>query len=228
MAVNHGTLSLSLSISISISILRAGVFSGRQEYRCNKAGIAHPLAAPGYFLSEAKLSQLNHTPTGAATVFQPNMIEACTPFVACVGTCSVAALAVEPPAYAKCSGAAGDNSCTIGYSGERCSACVPFDKDADCNDATANGYYRLDGRCEPCPCNGACQVVLPDLYLMKRPKRASRFSGVSMAAVLSAVAVGLLLVMFLMDYVMQKVKHISTIVAPGPPTPQDCASVLSS
>ena len=158
----------------------------RQEYRCNSSGLAHPSAAPGYFLNPAKLTQLIFD-----VVFDVSMIEECTPFVACAGACPAAALEQAPPAYDQCPGGVGEQSCSAGYTGDRCSACWEFDPGLQCTDTTPNGYYRLDGRCEPCPCG-----------------------GVSMSVILGLCAVGLLVFMFLMDFVMQKVKHISTIVAP--------------
>ena len=34
----------------------------------------------------------------------------------------------------------------------RCSLCASFDNKIDCNAGSINGFYRLDERCEPCPC----------------------------------------------------------------------------
>ena len=54
-------------------------------------------------------------------------------------------------------GSVGSEACTEGYEGVRCSLCVRYKSDGnECNDQgeilIPNGYYRMNQRCEPCPC----------------------------------------------------------------------------
>jgi len=54
-----------------------------------------------------------------------------------------------------CPGALGEDICAPGYTGDRCAKCKK-DKSAPCSDDDplgANVYYRLNSKCEPCPCN---------------------------------------------------------------------------
>ena len=72
--------------------------------------------------------------------------------------------------------------------------CTPFDTALDCNelDPQINGYYRLESRCEPCPCTW---FIFP--YML---------------ATAFGIALGL---MFLLDMVDPSyAEHASTLVAP--------------
>jgi hypothetical protein len=115
-------------------------------------GSTYPVAQAGYF---AKLAAGGTTAT----------VDKCIPFpYACLKTCSpevVEHIADEDAffnedlgALASCDAGVGEESCTDGYEGDRCSACTPFDKSLACHelDPQINGYYRLESRCEPCPC----------------------------------------------------------------------------
>ena len=44
-------------------------------------------------------------------------------------------------------------SCSPGYEGLRCAECIMTDPSVTCGDGVTNGYFRLDQRCEPCPCS---------------------------------------------------------------------------
>lgn len=114
-------------------------------------GSAFPLASAGHF---AELI----TPTAT-------QITLCIPRRACMGTCNVSVLANLPEddgfadedatdLFSSCPGGLGQDSCSTGYMGRRCSLCQPYNPAIDCadDDSIINGYYRLESRCEPCPC----------------------------------------------------------------------------
>jgi hypothetical protein len=104
-----------------------------------------------------------------------SLLSVCSPFVACIG-------------------GVGREGCGRGYTGERCAECVAFDGNLDdslCDDTNPNGYYRLDERCEPCPCNRA-----------------------SMEVIIGTACVLLTVVMVLLDHVLRDVDHLSSIFAP--------------
>ena len=123
-----------------------------------EAGSPYPLAAAGYF------AELTTSTTGENST----VITACIPFpYACLGTCSdedasfIAAQdsfteTEQVASLSSCPAGLGKDSCTLGYGGPRCSLCLAYDADAQCTDDVPNGYYRLESRCEPCPCNSWC------------------------------------------------------------------------
>jgi hypothetical protein len=51
-----------------------------------------------------------------------------------------------------CPGGIGQESCTVGYAGLRCSQCKR-NPAGPCSDAESNIYYRVNAHCEPCPCS---------------------------------------------------------------------------
>jgi hypothetical protein len=121
-----------------------------------EAGAIFPSAKVGYF-AQPSVNQANQTATN---------VVACIPHpYACLGTCSdeVAEFNLKLSSFsgadddtdtslASCGAGIDQESCTDGYEGPRCSTCTAFDPDATCSDETVNGYYRLESRCEPCPC----------------------------------------------------------------------------
>ena len=82
----------------------------------------------------------------------------CRPPRACFGTCGadvraslIAALDATNDTdleYSDCPGGRGQELCSPGYEGPRCSQCTPMTPGGTCSDDDPNGYYRLDGRCE--------------------------------------------------------------------------------
>ena len=172
--------------------------------------MAMPDAAPGYFFEYV----------GADEATEPSDfdIRECWPFEACVGSCCTAdekqsktpkcaALAVSDgvPEYGNaevCPGGRDNSSCAPGYEGPRCSKCVSFKEELDCEDMPfafngmsyemlPNGYYRLGGNCEPCPCTF---WTLPRL--------------IPVAAICIAA------IMALFEYLLKGVGHLSTVFAP--------------
>jgi hypothetical protein len=143
--------------------------------RCDGLGTIFPKAAPGYY-AESQRDEAN--------VSRP---VACVPPEACLGTCPYDAqlqLSTTDPLVrelkwaevqllAQCNGSLGNESCSPGYTGLRCSICEPFDPAVDCK-LKQNGYYRRDQRCEPCPCTkitfamqvGALMVVVVAMLLL--------------------------------------------------------------
>ena len=117
--------------------------------RCDGEGTAVPSAGPGFFVpSSSNTSQ---------------SITKCRPRRACFGTCAadvrariIAALDATNQTelyYSDCSGGRGQELCSPGYQGPRCSQCTPIDLEGVCSDDQPIGYYRLDQRCEvraPC------------------------------------------------------------------------------
>jgi hypothetical protein len=131
-------------------------------------GSSYPLAAAGYF------AEITTTDTGDNTT----SIVACIPFpYACLGTCShevTAFILTEESlsdddqwlSLASCEPGREGQSCTIGYEGPRCSACTAFDPKIECSDTITNGFYRLERRCEPCPCTLiTLQVMLAGAFV---------------------------------------------------------------
>lgn len=161
------------------------------------AGSSFPLAAGGYF-AQLEVDETNETTTS---------IVACLPFpYACLGTCSrdVKAFLLTQEFFAEddqalslvsCLPGLEKESCTEGYEGPRCSRCTPFSKDIPdpCPDAP-NGYYRLETRCEPCPC-----------------------TWVKFHHMVTALFFGALLMMLVLDHYItdsQAAEHASTLAAP--------------
>ncbi len=102
--------------------------------------------------------------------------------------------APPPPDFSVCPGGRGQMSCKEGHEGDRCAACVPYNKHASCSDddpVVVNGYYRLDGRCKPCPCGG--------LKLWQS---------------LSLAVLVMVLLLLVLERIMRNVRHVSTIIAP--------------
>lgn len=175
-----------MCFSISAESLLRVFCSDQQQYRCDEPGLAFPHAGPGYFLSLEPTLGLDESP------FAVEMVDQCVPFEACLGSCpDEVLLDVEAPDYSLCSGATGNASCSDGYTGDRCSACVALDAARDCTPDHLNGFYRLDGRCEPCPC-----------------------SWITFTHVIIVVVIVLLLGLAAFDCVSKRVSHISTVVAP--------------
>jgi hypothetical protein len=155
----------------------------KAQFRCAERGLRYPRAAPGYYLSPKRVQ--------ATESFTVAMIELCTPFEACTGTCPKEVQQAEQPDYEQCPGGIGGESCSTGYTGDRCSACTRYQKELTCSDTVINGYYRLDGQCEPCPCS---------IFTFK--------------VIATLVVVFIIVIIILLDWIMQKVDHVSTIAAP--------------
>ena len=135
----------------------------KQEYRCAFRGMEMPRAAAGYFFNDNNLAAME--------------IYRCQPFEACTAMCPASVLTAEAnflgsqadlseeadsggtasdddvetdvPQYELCDGGVGQESCSAGYTGERCSDCEKFDPENldSCSSGTSsrnsNGYYRL-------------------------------------------------------------------------------------
>ena len=158
-------------------------------------GSSVPLAAAGYFAQIARIAGENTT-----------TIAACIPFpFACLGKCSreVTAFILTQESFSNadegvsledCPPGLEQDSCTEGYEGERCSQCTKYNEDIDpCPDAP-NGYYRLETRCEPCPC-----------------------TWVQFHHMIVAVFFGALVSLFVLDHYMsgsQASEHASALAAP--------------
>jgi hypothetical protein len=123
----------------------------------------------------------------------------CTPFEACVGLPDDVGLVdcerdEDTGNYAKCGGASGEDRCSRGYEGNRCSECEKYDPTkggCSATDTEPNGYYRLDQFCEPCEC--------------------SWFTPTKIALIASIL---LVIVMVTADHLMKEVDHMSTVFAP--------------
>ena len=122
----------------------------------------------------------------------------CMPFEACVGSCPEAELKQAEDTgqrydYSMCPGASGLASCTIAYTGDRCSQCTPFDpnREGPCVDSTPNGYYRLDQICEPCECTWLTPTVIVSIAFF-----------------------ALLVIMVAADHAFKEIDHLSTLFAP--------------
>jgi hypothetical protein len=194
-----------------------------EAYRCDAEGLTQPRAAPGWFLEHSTpdnpaaeflfyecfpfqaCSKFNPTPSLAGT----SLTRARTPLNClaggrnAAGTCpwmpctgdgfnSLEACPLDPD-YGSCPGAESGQICALGYTGSRCSACVEYDETVgECDGLeTPNGYYRLNEFCEPCPCTWLT------------------FSRIMMIGCLFAIAS-----IFVLDYVMKEVEHLSTVFAP--------------
>eukprot|EP01047_Picozoa_sp_COSAG01_P056935 COSAG01_NODE_6519_length_3624_cov_2.070355_1_plen_293_part_00 len=122
--------------------------------RCDVPGMVAPLAAPGFYAADKS--------DGDTAIVQ------CIPFQACVGTCPAELVdqllnaneddpVPEKLNFENCPAGLEQQSCAEGYTGPKCAVCVPVDSSKDCNDASTTtlekGFYRLDQRCEPCPCS---------------------------------------------------------------------------
>ena len=130
-------------------------------------GSSYPHAAAGYFAEITTDAGVNAT-----------TVVACIPFpFACLGTCSRAVTAFvlteetlsdddQGLNLASCGPGLEGQSCTIGYEGSRCSLCTPFNAEIKCSDTITNGFYRLESRCEPCPCTWITfNVMIVALFL---------------------------------------------------------------
>jgi len=115
--------------------------------RCDGEGTQVPSAGPGFFV-----------PRSANT---SRSIKKCRPRRACFGTCAadvreriIASLDATNQTeldYSDCPGGRGQELCSPGYQGPRCSQCTPIDVEGECSDEQPIGYYRLDQRCEVRP-----------------------------------------------------------------------------
>ena len=113
--------------------------------RCDGQGTEAPSAGPGFFV-------------GMMNANGSQAIVKCRPPRACFGTCGadvraslIAALDATNDTdleYSDCPGGRGQELCSPGYEGPRCSQCSPITIGGTCSDDDPNGYYRLDGRCE--------------------------------------------------------------------------------
>ena len=113
--------------------------------RCDGQGTEAPSAGPGFFV-------------GMMNANGSQAIVKCRPPRACFGTCGadvraslIAALDATNDTdleYSDCPGGRGQELCSPGYEGPRCSQCTPITIGGTCSDDDPNGYYRLDGRCE--------------------------------------------------------------------------------
>jgi hypothetical protein len=125
---------------------------------CDSIGMHFPMAAAGFYadLYVSSTTGMNMT-----------KIVECLPWQACLGTCSDEArdqlvddydASLTQETRESCVGSVGSDACTPGYEGIRCSLCIQYNSDAeDCTEdedevLRPNGYYRMNQRCEPCPC----------------------------------------------------------------------------
>jgi hypothetical protein len=181
-------------------------------YSCGEPGLVVPKAAPGHFVVQDRVVRAtgqSHLELSVADLREEYY--ECTPFTACLGMCDAIdlQLGIETngdevdaeedstvPNYEKCLGGTGEESCTVGYMGDRCSSCIVFDPDIDMDDCTdnteANGYYRMNDECMPCPCT---------YWTAGR---------IAMAGVVLAV-----LFLLISEELLRHVGHISSIVAPA-------------
>jgi hypothetical protein len=163
-----------------------------ESWRCDEEGLAAPKAAPGYFQIQDE-----------DMAFE---IEVCSPFEACIGTCCTleehrtgatvcASVDSDQPGYADatiCPGGRSQESCSPGYTGERCSSCKAYDSGVACAETgVPNGFYRMSSRCLPCPC-----------------------SWFTTGKILAIGFVVLVLMMTMLDHLLKGTGHISTIFAP--------------
>ena len=94
------------------------------------------------------------------------------------------------------------NTILIGYTNDRCSECIRLSVNLDsvtCDGSHERdplngglGFYRLDGRCEPCPC-----------------------TWIRLEHMVTIGAVLLLMLLGCVDIMTSQIDHISTILAPG-------------
>ena len=140
---------------------------------CNSAGMFFARAAAGFY-ADAYVS--------SATGMNTTRLVECLPWQACLGRCDAKVqqeLLLQEDASAtretmeSCDGSLGKDACTEGYQGIRCSLCKPFEsgqgsgceEDAD-GIAIPNGYYRVNQRCEPCPCTWLTFEVMIFLFVL--------------------------------------------------------------
>ena len=123
--------------------------------------MVYPKAAAGHFVS-ANVAAVDARPTSEGKLYAEMTVTElkveyykCTPFEGCIGSCTEEEQEQEYFDYEQCPGAIGEGNCATGYMGDRCSSCEPHNSDVTCVDETSppNGYYRLNERCEPCPCS---------------------------------------------------------------------------
>jgi hypothetical protein len=178
-----------------------------KELSCSDPGMPFPKAAPGYYAKEKTDTALTVATAASGGSLQHAVMplfSECAPFKACTGSCPASVQEAEAPDYAACPGAVGAESCIPGYTSERCSECVAMGLTSDeldsfeCDGTAAAdplnaglGFYRIDGRCERCPC-----------------------SWVKLRHIVAFCVVGLLTFLALIDWLTKQVEHVSTILAP--------------
>jgi hypothetical protein len=115
----------------------------------------------------------------ATTGMNETKIVECLPWQACLGKCeeniknqllSDSDASITQSSRESCVGSVGSEACTEGYEGVRCSLCVQYDdegEECDSNGETSipNGYYRMNQRCEPCPCTWMTFGVVVFMFL---------------------------------------------------------------
>ena len=116
-----------------------------EGWLCDVPGLTGPRAAVGYYASTASTNASQFT------------ISKCVPFEACLGTCDQSEreqllLVKDNAKSVQCAAATGEESCSPGYEGPRCSMCTEFAEGVECSADQVNGYYRRNQRCVPCPC----------------------------------------------------------------------------
>lgn len=164
-----------------------------ESWRCDEEGLIAPKAAPGWFQTEGENMNFE--------------IEECAPFEACVGTCCTpeehrtgvvvcASIDNDRPDYADaaiCPGGRGEESCSPGYTGDRCSTCIAYDSQVKCAETNLpNGFYRMSLECLPCPC-----------------------SWFTPGRILAIAFVIMVLLMAVLDHILKGIGHVSTIFAPA-------------
>ena len=176
--------------------------------------MSFPGAHAGYFAFQANESLMPQ-------------FSVCNPFEACVATCPPDVLNEAPPDYRLCPHSFNNLSCTPGYGGDRCSECASLPEGTDLNTiecdsgvdtaeeevafavAHSLGFYRMNGYCLPCPC-----------------------TWVKTWHMVTVIVLVLVLFLMIVDYIAQRVNHISTIVSPQPstlhPPPSSSSSSSSS
>ena len=184
------------------------------EHHCSETGMSFPGAHAGYFAFQANESLMPQ-------------FSVCNPFEACVATCPPDVLNEAPPDYRLCPHSFNNLSCTPGYGGDRCSECASLPEGTDLNTiecdsgvdtaeeevafavAHSLGFYRMNGYCLPCPC-----------------------TWVKTWHMVTVIVLVLVLFLMIVDYIAQRVNHISTIVSPQPstlhPPPSSSSSSSSS
>ena len=167
------------------------------EY-CERTGLAFPLAAAGFY-ADVYVS--------SATNMNATKLVVCLPWQACLGSCPESVqVAVLNDIEAvntfvgkdDCLGSLGVEACSPGYTGIRCSLCEAFDDERDgCEEVEGmlvpNGFYRMNQRCEPCPCT------------------VMTFEVIVVMAILALFAV-----FFILDsFSAESSEHASVMVGPG-------------
>jgi hypothetical protein len=165
-----------------------------EAYKCDDPGLVVPTAAAGHYIAMESMSNVPPQYLDPGLDALRRFYYKCSPFVACVGTCTARELDDEQPDFGQCRGGIGSMSCSTGYTGLRCASCVAYDStrgDEECVDANPNGYYRLNDLCEPCPCSWLTPTIL----------------------ILIAGLI-LVIVMVAVDYILRDTDHASAIFAP--------------